>query len=93
MSEMELIHGVELEEKAIVFSVRSTGLTNESYFKLEVDTNCKTPPVTLFRIKEDTGKMMPHIVTVKFSREEHGIDGCPIINVANLFSFSFSLFT
>ncbi|MDB5935266.1 MAG: hypothetical protein JWQ01_2610 [Massilia sp.] len=73
--ELERLHGLKFDANTLTLWVRSTGYTNKEYFKVDVQTGFTGEPLTIavLRLKEDSGKMMPHIVEVEFSWDELGV--------------------
>ena len=81
----EVLYGIKVTKESVIFLVLSNGCTERSNFVCQVDGRCKTPAVTLYRIKEDTCKKKPTIIEIEFSKEKLNLNKAPAFTVTNSF--------
>ena len=67
---VEVISGFRVESDRIVFTVFNSGYTDKSSFTLSSEKKDGVVEVTLVRVKEDPGKMMPEPLEITFTRDE-----------------------
>lgn len=82
----EAVVGFAMDERTLKFEVVSYGCTDESYFKLAVDYEMKTPPVWLVRTKRDTCNRSPRVIAIYYDRENYNILHTPRVEVKNAFA-------
>lgn len=66
----EIISGFRVEAGAIVFTVFNAGYTDKSSFTITADKKDGVVELTLVRVREDAGKMVPEPMEITFTGEE-----------------------
>ncbi len=84
-SSEELLYGIKETKESIIFLVLSNGCTTKDNFVCKVDSACKTPSLTLYRIKKDECKKVPEVIEIAFSKQELALDKVPAFTVKNKF--------
>jgi len=84
----EVISGFRIEADRVVFTVFTTGYTDKSSFVLSVNKKESYTELTLLRVKDDPGKMMPEPLEVSFTRDElkDRVDIRGWLKILNMFS-------
>ncbi|KST68031.1 hypothetical protein [Mastigocoleus testarum] len=77
----ETLHGLVLTDTTATITVTSTGCTDKSDFKIQLQES-SPPIVTFVRVKPDFCRVVPHSVDIVFSLKEIGAAS---FKVANLF--------
>ncbi len=66
----EVISAFRVEAGAIVFTVFNAGYTDKSSFTITAEKKDGVVELTLIRVREDAGKMVPEPIEVTFTGEE-----------------------
>jgi hypothetical protein len=75
---IEVLNGINITDDTVELFVISNGCTTKENFHVDVNTGFtgQSPVIiTVYRIKSDDCKMMPHVVKLTYSKKELKIDG------------------
>ncbi|PYC20634.1 hypothetical protein [Pseudomonas mosselii] len=85
---LELLRGFKIDEDTIELYVMSNGCTRKEDFEVQVNkgfTGVSPVELTVVRVRPDTCKMLPGMVTITFTKKELEIEGCFEATLTNKF--------